>query len=697
MEVNYLFTVVIAEKEHIDSISEYDIFLKPFIDNRNVAFCEWNPEAESFEESVPELLDTVGRHEDWRLMVICSDKYMHTKNPFNVVQFNIPEASIEDKDNLELFFKQLKPIKFRCYEKAMSNPLVKLMTYMCEMPTTDCGIAYEDGEPVDAGKAAHKDDETDDDIIKDEFYSDKYEDLSFALYHEEAAFKAELRRKLRGEKELGIALPSEIYCIARRSYTDISYDLDSAWRTRSVHQYSRFYDWNMYYDKMRYLVFDTVDSDNSIYESDYLRFLYTILLMAQNEIPSACINPNRLYRINSENDEDALSRLVVSYDEKLRLTQEHIKGQINEIRSKGKVRLKDDDVLGEYCTNISVPVKISEDFNFEGFTADDKCYGLASDCPYPESNTWAESYNQSNKVFLKFMKQPPRSIRKGVMAMRDMNTEVPPDVENLDNFQKDDIAEFVAKSERRMLDLDIRDVYDPETYEKPIAKSKETVDREIESRMSRKTTIIIGVIVLLLFLACSLPLIFTNHNHFGSTSVSLIVIGASLVILAVAGLIALFVFRKRLRKTVSAFNGTMNHIRGDVDRSLEDVSRYLGSAAGMLRGNAVLNYLSENEERSVLDVRIRKKHVDDIERRRGRVHDIFGAYLTGDTAPDPVLTEVYPYDFERRVEFPYPVPYTTGDEESAEFLEPGNYITVPVDFIRRITVKLEELYEQEYN
>ena len=39
-----MFTVVIAEKTHIDSIQEYKVFLKPFIDDARVVFCEWRPE-----------------------------------------------------------------------------------------------------------------------------------------------------------------------------------------------------------------------------------------------------------------------------------------------------------------------------------------------------------------------------------------------------------------------------------------------------------------------------------------------------------------------------------------------------------------------------------------------------------------------------------------------------------------------------
>ena len=42
-----MFTVIIAEKEHIDRIREYDVFLKPFADLRRVALCRWEPQEDA--------------------------------------------------------------------------------------------------------------------------------------------------------------------------------------------------------------------------------------------------------------------------------------------------------------------------------------------------------------------------------------------------------------------------------------------------------------------------------------------------------------------------------------------------------------------------------------------------------------------------------------------------------------------------
>ena len=51
-----LFTVIIAEKEHIDAIRQKNkLFFEPFLESKNLAFCEWNPMGQTLSEAVPGL------------------------------------------------------------------------------------------------------------------------------------------------------------------------------------------------------------------------------------------------------------------------------------------------------------------------------------------------------------------------------------------------------------------------------------------------------------------------------------------------------------------------------------------------------------------------------------------------------------------------------------------------------------------
>ena len=83
-----MFTVLIAEKEHIDAIrQENKLFFEPFLENKDIALCYWNPMGQNLIDSVPGLLDTIGRRKDWRAVIInnCSIDSSKTRNPFDVV------------------------------------------------------------------------------------------------------------------------------------------------------------------------------------------------------------------------------------------------------------------------------------------------------------------------------------------------------------------------------------------------------------------------------------------------------------------------------------------------------------------------------------------------------------------------------------------------------------------------------------
>ena len=89
-------------------------------------------------------------------------------------------------------------------------------------------------------------------------------------------------------------------CVARRTYTQRSEEIHSAWGEHVEQQYRRFPDWNLYFDKMRYLVFDLPPENYQSYPFDYLRLLSSLMLLAGQEIPGGCLRPGRLYRLECE-------------------------------------------------------------------------------------------------------------------------------------------------------------------------------------------------------------------------------------------------------------------------------------------------------------------------------------------------------------------------------------------------------------
>lgn len=673
-----MFTVVIAEKTHIDSIQEYKVFLKPFIDDARVVFCEWRPEEMTLADSVPHLVEAVARQKEWRAVVLCDAAGMEKKNPFDRVEFAPPAyqplTETEDIDLLlqhrQSYLDQLKAAKFRTYEQAVRQPLTRLMTHLCEGPlltrNKNSRVA-EHMDPVDR--------------------------LDYLEYQEESWKKQELREQIIAGEKRTVSLPAEVVCVARRTYTQQEYDINTSWQPHEDIEYSRFYDWNLYFDKMRYLVFDVLPEGHPDYEFDYIRFLYAMMILSNNETPTGVLRPNRVFCMNCENDKDALVDLLSLYDAKLAQTDCVLSGKVADVLSTEKPRLSDRDARMIFCSNINVPVTMPADVERNELYASPSELGLATDCPRDEYGEWDRTYRGARKALHRILKQPRRALKSAAADMRRMNHVDLGKASVLNEFQTEDVKEHTGEEELNMVSVETPDLYDVERYESQMAKENKKVNRKIETRMTRKVTVALGAVSLALYLVGFLPLLFNNRADGAKILMALVIMAAGVLLLAAVALVCLFCLRGSLRELYRGFNRTMQSISNEIDGSLNQYSRYLSHACNVMRGFRVLNYLERKEDPYAARIRVYKKHMADIKRTREELREVFGGYVTERAGIDPEKIDAYPYDFDRPVDFPYPIPYSEGMKCQIEFMQSGNTVQVPVNFVKRITVRREELYD----
>ena len=657
-----MFTVVIAEKEHMDSIREYQVFLKPFLQENKVEFCEWRPNEATLADSVPRLLETAAGHREWRAIVLCDESGLTQKNPFDLVRY---EAPVRDPDRpKEDYLDQVRQAKFRAFEQAVEQPLTRLMTRLCESPLTTVG--------------------------KNNASAD---DPEFAEYLAESIRKQELREQIIAGEELSVSYPAEVICVARRTFAQQDYDINTSWDAHEDIQYSRFYDWNLYFDKMRYLVFDVAQKNREEYAFDYIRFLYAVLILANNDTPSGVLRPNRVFCLNCENDETALARILTQYDAKLAQTGIVINAAVNEIRSVEKPRLSDRDAGMIFCSNINVPVTVSQEIDRSSLFADPKALGLSTDCPTDEYAAWDQTYRTSRKTLLKLLRQPRRALKSAAADMRRMNYVDLTRAASLNEFQLEDVKEHTGEEELNMVSVPTPDLFDTERYDKEMEESCRQVHRKIETRLTKKATLGVCIAALVLYLIGFLPLFFNNIADAKARLFALAVMGGAAVLLAAVAFVCLFFLRGALRKLYKAFNGVMFGITREIDGSLALYSRYLSHACNVMRGFSVLRYRERNKNPDAQRVQVLNKHLADIQRTREELREVFGPYFTPVTDSEAGQADAYPYDFSRPVDFPYPIPYTEGMKRQIEFMQTGVTVQVPVDFVKHITVRREELYD----
>lgn len=696
-----MFTVLIAEKEHIDAIrQENKLFFEPFLGSKELAFCYWNPSGQSLLDSVPELVDVVGRRKKWRAVIInnCTAASTKFRNPFDVVEhsalkeLNMPDQQPKDDESIDLweaewveYYDNLTQIKESVYKNAMEYPLQKLSTWLCFKPED---YIYND---VKEKQDIH--DWAMEKLGRDDMKSSvRLELLEREQYKRELRLKEKIRREFADGEYLNISYPTEIYAISPRASEINSFDPDSYWNIRQDSQYSSFADRNMYFDKMRFMVFDILSPTHRDFRTDYIRFLATTLIFVTNSIPGSAMKARRLYQLDVNSNDEPLCTLVTSYDRKLAATYEVISNEMDKITSEIPSELTDKAAEALFCTPKDIPVLLDASCDPDKVLAE-KDYGLFFDSPEDEFHKWNRDYRTSKDSLVYIIKQQSRSVRKSVSHTHLASEITDVNVSRLTSLQVDDVREYTNASEDLMVESIPSDITDTTVYTQRMADESEKVKGVISRRMTKKSVAILSAIFLGLYLICFLPFLFSNHGTTQSVTTAIVLSAVGVGGLAIVLIVALLMLRKVVINAIKNYNNAAREIINDIHSSMKEFSKYLSASCNVRRGHAVQNYAKKNLDEYTKSLRIRKKHQEDIRKRRAYLAEEYSDYLGDRSLSDETMSRPYDYDFDQTTEYNYPAPFLAGDCRQIEFISKGNFVTVPSSYITRILVRMEGIYE----
>ena len=693
-----MFTVLIAEKEHIDAIrQENKLFFEPFLENKELAFCEWNPAGQDINAAVPGLIEAVGRQKKWRAVIVnnVSEETVKTRNPFDVVDCKgleaLAEPSVLPEEDLEAwesqwndYYEALAKEKEVVYKNALEHPLQKLATWICFRP--EDYVLNEVQEKQDVHDWAMEM------IGRDEAKpSNKLELIERTYSKRELRLKETTRRAFVAGKLLNIAYPAEVICISARTAENDFFDPDNFWNVPSDSSYSTFADRNLFFDKMRFIVMDLLPRTHRDFRTDYIRFLAGILILASNPVPGSAMQARRLYHLEAETDDTPLCTLVTSYDRKLAATSEVIDNEMDRIRSEIPGELTDKAAEALFCTPKDVPVLLDESCDFEKVYAE-KDYGLFFDSPTDEFHKWNKDYRNSEKAISYIVRQQSRSLVKSV-SQTHMSSEISDvDVSRLTPLQVEDIREYTDSAENAMVASIPPDLSDMSAYRKRMDDASAEVKKVIAQRMTKKTTLALTAVCLGLYLICFLPFLFSNANTIKNTTTAIILTGVMVALLGVILVACLFFLRSAVVDAVKDYNNTAKDIVDDIHGGMKRFSRYLSASVNVRRGHAVQTYAEKNLDEYTKSLRIRKKHQEDIRRRRAYLAEGYRDYFGDRSFCDETMSRPYDYDFDQKTEYTYPAPFLAGDSRQIEFISSGNFVTVPSSYITRILVRMEGIY-----
>lgn len=697
-----MFTVLLAEKKYIDAIrQENKLFFEPFLESKEIAFCDWNPSGQNLLDSAPGLLDAVGRRKEWRAVIInnCTEDSMKTRNPFDVVDhsavdsLSMPKSQPDSDEPLEeweagwkAYYEALTKEKEAMYQHALEHPLQKLTTWLCFRP--EDYILNEVREKQDYQDWAMEK------VTRDEVKpSVRLEQLERQQYKRELRMKEMLRRAFAAEAGLNIAYPAEVYCISARTSENNFFDPDTYWNVRKESEYSAFADRNMYFDRMRFLVFDLLPKTHRNFRTDYIRFLASVLIFVSNSVPASSMQARRLYLMEVETDDTPLCTLVTSYDKKLAETSAVIENEMEKIRSEIPGEMTDKAAEALFCTPTDLAVLLDGSCDPEKVYAE-KDYGLFFDRPENELHKWNRNYSESKKELAYIVKQQSRSVRKSAEQTHRHSEVSDANISRLTAFQINDIRDYTDAAEDEMVASIPTDLTDMSRYTERMAEESENVKKIIRKRMTKKTTMVLCALCLVLHLICFLPFLLSNNHTPQTVTTAVILTGGMLGLLAVILFVALLAMRSSVRKAVRAYNDVAREIMNEIRSSMESFSKYLSASCNVRRGHAIQNYAQGNLDEYTKSLRIRKKHQEDIRKRRVYLAEEYRDYFGDSSFCDETMASPYDYDFDQKTEYAYPAPFLAGDCRQIEFISSGNFVTVPSSYVKYILIRMEGIYEE---
>ena len=679
-----MFTVIICD-EHIieDCHKKFYIYLKPFLDNEEFVFCNWNTTADSLDEAVPELKEIIRNKVEWRAIIV-NDSFtwdfdsVNKRNPFNYVD----SKNNNKLENIEqvITFREEEEAKIG---KALTNPLTKLSVWLCGLPIeTEPGICYKNWETVIENiaddksyfaKAVEMDVEVDE-IEIDRIRYKRYEQLVKTFGKEAELFNP----------------PKQVLAMSERAKDVRRETENTVWKQHMEFDYSQFYEANLYSPKLRYLICDVAYLKGEYNEAQYFNFLTTMLLLAVNEMPSGVLRANRVYSMNVKIDAECVRELCNVYNSKLNATLQVIGKELLRLKEERGQPLDPETAEFYFETGVTIPVVVDKYFDPDDLLAEYDQIGLSGDCPVNEEAYWNGQYNEIGKRFVKYLREPRRAVK---LAAKDkfhsMNKNEDERAIQLSEFQRENVMDFLNEEEHNMVSTQTTHLYNTAEYKEKMEEADKDVRESLKQRMTKKKTISVALIAALAYFFGFIPLFFDNLNSIGSFLFSLGMTGVAIGVFLLVGLITLFVFKNRIVEKFRAFNDVMQGILDEIQGSLNQFSVYLSSACNVMRDFSVLETTEAAYEKKQ---NILHNHGRMIREKIKEVNELFSNYIDDDVTQSQRTVQPYEYDFTKMTEYQYEMPYC-GVEKTIVFMQEGIEITVPVDYLEAVTVEREELYD----
>ena len=696
-----MHTVIITDK-HTTPLFDSDKYMNmfaPFFVERggSICQCSWNENGQEIEQAVPELYKSIKGYPEWRAIIFIHPTQIESQpfNPKNPFDFDCNR-----NDDITI---GRNPVSLVQLTHMLSGfPPLGVKNYKM-------GYVYYNSQ-------------------EDEFKSCLNEDKGFILQKNVNKLNADERKSLfeKFEKLGGTPKPKlieenyspneknehkkliqkysfkenrpvEVLIVSTREIFEpddretTREEVRRAWEFRDEEESSDF--WKIYPNTCRFLCYDLLNPEHTLYPRELWRLCLLILTLAVNEIPGQSLQAYQLYKADLAINTDELGYTFDNHIDNLFAVQAIIQermlcsSDLTQDKKKELVPTQDISVKFEQVSEGDVQ-------------ANPQKLGLASNCPISEKRFWREHIKSTKQTIDNILSAPQEiTVDKALQTRRQTYTFLDKE-QVLDRFQIEKVNKRLDELEAQVINSNVYGMLDSDVHKEKVAEAGEEVRKFMGLRLTKRNIFLISFFSLFIYLCGFIPYFINSAKISGEAigaAVGLAVI--ALIILAGGGLLVLWFLRRRLVKKIKSYNKKVIAIFDRVNKSAYVYSDYFSSVCTYMYAKSLLSGVTLKHDSDFTAARIQKAHLSSIKKEIERYKNLCFLYKVSlkddssliDTNIDltenflskmPADSQIYEFSPNK-------------EKSTMELNKTGEKLNAPYSFVKGVSLVREELYTKK--
>lgn len=685
-----MFTVILLSDRSKVHFNRWGALFEPFVEDGSIAFCEWHHagSVHTLAQAVPSLHETIRGRQEWQAIVVDTGG-----SRLGYEQETQPDNPFDYLDNCVVDPETGRPPEGLSLEES-PHPIVRLCHMLLGYP--DLGTKAFEPDPsfwdteldrrvyksefMNAQRALGKDKETAEALFRAKTLTEN----DIQVHYREVQYSDEERLKhqfLSRRYRTHHTPPTDVILIATRDpvMADQTAAVRRAWGGDIEQGTSRFVERNDYPASCRFGVYDLHPHDHNDFEIDELRFWLSVLTLATNDVPPSSFQADRLYRVDVGLDDHRLADVLNDHLGQLMAARDSIDAQI---RSAPPAQDLD---LTEVLRNREVRV-LFDKLGGEDLRVSTSGFGLATDVPRSEAGHWNQAHSELSQHAENFIRKPRRVLSRSVFEARQQMHTALDESFALTEIERDELQDELTERTKRLAQPTTSRILDRGRLRQLLDGHDVTIRRAIQGRMRAGTITVASLVVLLAWLASFTPYLiqaaFVGWANFGY---SLVVVVATLAVIAMVGLSVLLFMRWRFVRLLHQLNRQLRAFVRDVNAGASDFATYLSDLVTYINGRRIFNEVTRGDS-SEQSARLRlagfrKRIAERIESEKAIIRGL-GQPVRIERVEEDVIFQGGVNFHALKTIFQLP-----RGRRRASLNESGEEVNAPYDFIKRLRIE----------